>query len=397
MKLLPCKPTRAMVRSAISAARARYPESSRIPMKRNSNSTCGRNTSTLPTPFQTPSTIREVGKDGGRVAAIHLPLMAMAIWAALERGRAAMKMVRMTPTTTSRKSSGPATGCRKTASRRRGHFGREDRRGQHEMACQIGGIQNQQDGFRLGGAGAGAVKHVVGHLLVFGARVEAVDAGEVHDADGAAIGEFGDSGVLLHRDTGEIGHLLAQSGETIEEGGLAGIGRPHQRHRADRRRARQFRYRRITTTMATAAIAHAILGVLRGLSGSSGLACLSGRTFKRHAVSRRRAISEPSTWKTRGSPPGALFPAVMRVPGTKPSSIRRRASSVGISIRSRMAASPFRRSTRLASSASGDFLLPLSCNMVLVCARPKFLSSGRTSLPRVFFAMAPQCPPSAPN
>src|ERR1035437_10707596 len=69
--------------------------------------------------------------------------------------------------------------------------------------------------------------------------------------------------------TGEIGHLLAQSGETIEEGGLAGTGRPHQRHRADRRRAQQFRYRRTTTTMATAAIAHAILGVLRGLWGRS--------------------------------------------------------------------------------------------------------------------------------
>src|SRR5690242_3157934 len=43
----------------------------------------------------------------------------------------------------------------------------------------------------------------------------------------------------------------------------------------------------------------------------------------------------------------------MRVPGRKPSSIRRRASSPGSSIRSRMATSPRRRSRRL--------LLPLSC------------------------------------
>ena len=67
MKLLPCKPTRAMVRSAISAARARYPESSRMPMKRNSSSTCGRKTSTLPTPRHAPSTMSEVSNDGGSV------------------------------------------------------------------------------------------------------------------------------------------------------------------------------------------------------------------------------------------------------------------------------------------------------------------------------------------
>src|SRR5689334_8701306 len=52
----------------------------------------------------------------------------------------------------------------------------------------------------------------------------------------------------------------------------------------------------------------------------------------------------------------------MRVPGRKPSSIRRRASSPGSSIRSRMAISPHRRSRRL--------LLPLSCIFDPVCARP---------------------------
>ena len=109
-------------------------------------------------------------------------------------------------------------------------------------------------------------------------------------------------------------------------------------------------YRGTTAAMAIAAIAHGILGFGSGLWDLTGL---SARTFKRRAVSRRSAISEPSTWKTRGSPPGALSPAVMRVPGTKPSSIRRRASSVGKSMRSRMAASPFRRSTRLACGASG--------------------------------------------
>src|ERR1039458_6792056 len=111
------------------------------------------------------------------------------------------------------------------------------------------------------------------HLLVFGARVEAVDAGEVHDADAASVGEFGDAGVLFHRNAGEIGYLLAQPGETVEQGGLTGVRRPHQRHGTHRRRAEQFRDRRTATAaaMAIAAIAHGILRVLRNLSGLSFL------------------------------------------------------------------------------------------------------------------------------
>ena len=37
MNDLPCNPARRIVRSAMRAARARYPESSRTPMKRNSS------------------------------------------------------------------------------------------------------------------------------------------------------------------------------------------------------------------------------------------------------------------------------------------------------------------------------------------------------------------------
>ena len=218
-----------------------------MPMNRNSSSTCGRKTSTLPTPRHAPSTMQRASAEtAGSVAAIHLPLMANAFCAASEMGAAAMKMVRITPTTTSRKSSGPATGCRTTASRRRVHLGaiggrypallptppahsrhfgtscrtgsrvgsglghgagqkiedlvdvfaaaradqrhrraefvrelaqiqfaaaiaqivghvqddqrgqaqRQNRRRQHQVAPQVGGIQNQQHGFRLGRAGA---------------------------------------------------------------------------------------------------------------------------------------------------------------------------------------------------------------------------------------------------
>ena len=67
MKLLPFSPTRDIVRSAMTAARERYPESSRIPITRNSRRICGRKTSTEPVPFHMPLTIRELNIPCGRL------------------------------------------------------------------------------------------------------------------------------------------------------------------------------------------------------------------------------------------------------------------------------------------------------------------------------------------
>ena len=49
--------------------------------------------------------------------------------------------------------------------------------------------------------------------------------------DLAAVGKLRHARVLLHRDAGEVGDLLAQSGEPVEQGRLAGIGRADQRYR----------------------------------------------------------------------------------------------------------------------------------------------------------------------
>ena len=152
--------------------------------------------------------------------------------------------------------------------------------------------------------------------------------------DGAAVGQFGDAGVLLHRDAGEIRDLLAQSGEPIEERGLAGVRRPDQRDRLDgTRRGRELE--RPSTVPQPWQSPHSLIQCL-GFRDRSRL-----RTFRRRAVSRRSAISEPSTWKTRGSPPGALKPAVIARPGQEtqaPSGGAHRRPAR--SIRSRMAASP---------------------------------------------------------
>ena len=119
--------------------------------------------------------------------------------------------------------------------------------------------------------------------------------------DGAAVGEFGDAGMLLDGDAGEIGDLLAQAGEAVEKRGLAGVGRaddsaPLLEHAGARG---------IPTTVAAPQpwqSPHSLM------TSSKPGGVLSSRTLRRRAVSRRSAISEPSTWKTRGSPPGALMP-----------------------------------------------------------------------------------------
>ena len=60
-KARPCRPSLRMTRSIRKAARARYPESSRMMMNRNRIRICGRKTITLPTPAITPS-VRKLAK-----------------------------------------------------------------------------------------------------------------------------------------------------------------------------------------------------------------------------------------------------------------------------------------------------------------------------------------------
>ena len=135
----------------------------------------------------------------------------------------------------------------------------------------------------------------------------------------------------------------------------------------------------------SAAIAHGILECCRVLV----------RTFKRRAVSRRSAISEPSTWKTRGSPPGALNPAVM-LRARQETEFHQAARIVGGQDRCGrewphrpFAGPPGLRGRLLAG------LLPLSCNMVSVCSSPKSLSRGSDAACRVFFS--PWCSRNSPS
>jgi len=88
-------------------------------MKRNSSRICGRKITTEPTPPHTPSRRSDLSRDAGRSADSHAPDACTAWSTASMSGRAAEKIVWNTATTTARKTSGPATGCRNTASSRR--------------------------------------------------------------------------------------------------------------------------------------------------------------------------------------------------------------------------------------------------------------------------------------
>jgi hypothetical protein len=55
-----------------------------------------------------------------------------------------------------------------------------------------------------------------------------VHAGKIHEVDGAVVGDFDAADVLLDGDAGVVGDLLTEAGQTIEEGRLAGVGRPDE-------------------------------------------------------------------------------------------------------------------------------------------------------------------------
>ena len=62
-----------------------------------------------------------------------------------------------------------------------------------------------------------------GDLLVGGAGGEGIRAGEIEDRDTAAVAEGERALDTLDGDAGEVPDALPESGERVEEGGLAGV------------------------------------------------------------------------------------------------------------------------------------------------------------------------------
>ena len=79
-------------------------------------------------------------------------------------------------------------------------------------------------------AGHVALQNIDGHLLVFRLGRKAVDARKIDQRNFFAFAVADVAGMVLDGYAGKVADLLAQSGEPIEEGGLAGIRRPYNRN-----------------------------------------------------------------------------------------------------------------------------------------------------------------------
>ena len=86
------------------------------------------------------------------------------------------------------------------------------------------GVENDENGIGLGGAGHAAAKNVDGDAGVFRVRREGVDAGQIDEREVVAAYAGHEAHALLDGDAGVVGNFLTEAGEAIEEGGFSGVG-----------------------------------------------------------------------------------------------------------------------------------------------------------------------------
>ena len=99
--------------------------------------------------------------------------------------------------------------------------------GQHQMGPEASGVQNQNHRIGLPASLQGSHEHIAGHHLVKAAWGEAVNAGQV-DHLYRPDRLVDDAGSALDSHTRIVGNALAQPGQGVEKGGLAGVGWPNQ-------------------------------------------------------------------------------------------------------------------------------------------------------------------------
>ena len=103
-------------------------------------------------------------------------------------------------------------------------------RRQHQVPLQVGRVENQQHRVGRIYTRHQTLQDVVRDALVFGAGFQAVDAGQIDDEDVSPALDLHAPYALLDRNAREVGYLLAQAGEAVEQGGFAGVRRTYQGH-----------------------------------------------------------------------------------------------------------------------------------------------------------------------
>src|SRR3954451_10658702 len=94
------------------------------------------------------------------------------------------------------------------------------------MAAEIGGVENQDDGIRLGKIWTHPFENIVSHLLVFRAGMKTVDARKIYKKDFLLTFQLGAAHALLDCDDRKVSHLLMEARQAVEKRGFAAMGRP---------------------------------------------------------------------------------------------------------------------------------------------------------------------------
>src|SRR5262249_34634418 len=87
---------------------------------------------------------------------------------------------------------------------------------ERQMPAEVGGIEDKHHRVGTRQIFHLALQNVVSDLLVFGARLEAINAGEIDEKDVAPSFKARASHAVLDCDTGEIGDLLMETSEAIK-------------------------------------------------------------------------------------------------------------------------------------------------------------------------------------
>ena len=106
----------------------------------------------------------------------------------------------------------------------------QNRGTQHQMSIQICGVKNQQDRVGLADIGIQSMQNVMGNQFIFRAWGQTIHTRKIHNADFLFGIQNCPTNVVFHSDAREIGHLLAQPGESVKKGGFSRVRWANQRH-----------------------------------------------------------------------------------------------------------------------------------------------------------------------
>ena len=101
---------------------------------------------------------------------------------------------------------------------------------QVEVAGEIAGVNNGDNGVGRSYTLLAAIEDVDGNSLIHRLRRQAVDSGQIEDLHRLSTAQRHATLETVHRHASVVADLLTQTGERVEKGGFSGIGVADQRN-----------------------------------------------------------------------------------------------------------------------------------------------------------------------